>query len=58
LEKTLKFQSPLYNNVPVIEKFNLPSSWKVVHEERKPMWISPTTGDEVNGVLIRYEKDN
>jgi predicted TPR repeat methyltransferase len=26
LEKTLKFQSPLYNNVPVIEKFNLPSS--------------------------------
>jgi trans-aconitate methyltransferase len=25
LEKSLKFQSPLYNNVPIIEKFNLPN---------------------------------
>lgn len=58
LEKVLKFQSPLYNNVPIIEKFNLPSGWKIVHEERKHMWISPTTGDKVDGILIRYEKGN
>jgi len=58
LEKKLKFKSQIYNNVPVVEKFNLPSGWKVVHEEKKHMWISPTTGDGVNGVLIRYEKDN
>ncbi|RIB21988.1 hypothetical protein C2G38_2076812 [Gigaspora rosea] len=47
IEKIENFRAPFFNNIPIVEKFNLPNNWKIVHKEKKYVWTSPTTKDKI-----------
>lgn len=44
------------NHVRTVEKFGIPRKWKRVHNERVYLYKSPSTGTDVFGLAMRFEK--
>jgi SAM-dependent methyltransferase len=47
-----------YNNINIIENFELPLNWNLINKERMFMWSSPRTGDDIYGFFYRFEKED
>lgn len=44
-----------FNHVETIENFPIPPGWCLVYKKRQFFWVSPRTGTQMYGLVLRYE---
>lgn len=44
------------NHVRTVEEFGIPRGWKRVYDARVCLYKSPSTGTDVSGLAMRFEK--